>query len=69
MRVLILQKVQKGNEYAYHPGDLIIDHPDEQAWIAAGAARPQPEEPEAAVPPAAESAVTGSARPRGRRNR
>jgi len=68
MRVEILQRVQQGNEYAYHPGQVIIDHPDEQAWLAAGAARPIPDEPEAAVLPAGETAVTtASARFRGRR--
>jgi hypothetical protein len=57
MRVQILQKVQQGEEYAYHPGQVIIDHPDEQVWLEAGVAREIPEEPETAVLTESESTV------------
>ena len=55
MKIKIVQHVQKGNDYAYYPGQILVDHPHEQELLAAGKAVPIVEQPEKATLPKAET--------------
>lgn len=55
MKIKITHHVQKGNEYAHYPGQILVDHPDEKKLIDSGKAIPVIEQPEAAALPNAET--------------
>lgn len=48
MKIKITRHVQKGNDYAHYPGQVLIDHPDEKSLIDQGHALAIPEERESA---------------------
>lgn len=55
MKIKIAQHVQKANEYAHYPGQILVDHPAEKELLAAGKAVPVVEQPETATLPKAET--------------
>lgn len=49
MKVRIAQHITT-DQYAHYPGQIMIDHPDERAWLAEGIAVPVPEASETPTP-------------------
>jgi len=55
MKIKIARHVQKGNDYAHYPGQVLDDHPDEKHLLESGHAIPVPEQPQTAALPKAET--------------
>lgn len=49
MKIKIERHIQKGNNYAHYPGQVLIDHPDEKDLLRTGHAIPVRDEPETAM--------------------
>jgi len=46
MKIQITRHVQKANDYAHYPGQVLIDHPEEAKLLDEGSAVPVVEERE-----------------------